>query len=108
MIAFSYGRITRATVARNPVAKGVLLPLKLTGLGLFLFKLRLHVFKPFLFSTASKKFPTQRRVEFRQPGSVLLAALWASADFFVVEGLWRIHRAKMRSSKNHISTAIFN
>src|SRR5438132_12471250 len=54
MIAFSYGRITRATVARNPVAKGVLLPLKLTGLGLFLFKLRLHVFKPFSFNTKSK------------------------------------------------------
>src|SRR5205823_9480516 len=54
MIAFSYGRITRATVARNPVAKVVLLPLKLTGLGLFLFKLRLHVFKPFSFNTKSK------------------------------------------------------
>ncbi|PYL99987.1 MAG: hypothetical protein DME27_00465, partial [Verrucomicrobia bacterium] len=30
-----------------------------TGRGLFLFKLRLHFSKPFFFSTASERFPTQ-------------------------------------------------
>src|SRR5207248_11738355 len=61
MIAFSYGRITRASVARNPVAKGVLLPLKLAGLGLFPFKLSLHFSKPLLLGTASKGYPNSER-----------------------------------------------
>src|SRR5439155_2251385 len=68
MIAFSYGRIIRATVARNPVAKGVLLPLKFTGLGLFLFKLRLHFSKPLSFSTKGKGYRAQRAGQFQQRG----------------------------------------
>src|SRR5438309_12114791 len=91
MIAFSYGRITRATVARNPVAKGVLLPLKLTGRGLFLFKLCLHVFKPFSFNTKSKGYPTQSDLYFQQPNG-----LWPQGQRQVpssADPSYMVHRA---------------
>jgi hypothetical protein len=48
VVPISHGWITRRAIARNPVAKGVRLPLKLTGRGLFLFKLRLHFQNVFL------------------------------------------------------------